>query len=235
MNDYNIFNNRTYMYSTAQPMYPFGFGLSYTSFSYANLSMTPSVLHPGDTLRATVDVTNDGKRSGDEISQLYIHDRDASVKVAAKQLKGFCRTTLKPGETKTVEFRMPYDELSFWDIKTHSFVVEPGEFDIMVGTSSADIRLSGSISAARALSHSDSPGPVKMISTNHRGQSDYRILFTTAGSHSIVLLRPDGRVIFKEKQSGSATSSFSKLTPGIYIVKITEYEKVNILKMVVGQ
>jgi beta-glucosidase len=235
MNDYNIFNNRTYMYFTGQPMYPFGFGLSYTSFSYANLTMTPSVLHPGDTLRTTVDITNVGKRAGDEILQLYIHDRVASVKVASKQLKGFCRTNLEPGETKTVEFRVPYDELSFWDIKTHSFVVEPGEFDIMVGASSADIRLSGVVTATGVSRPDNSQRLVKLISTNHRGQSNYRLMSNTAGPYNIALLRPDGKVIFEKRQVCSTNCPFPALTPGIYIVKITGFGKANFMKIVVGQ
>jgi beta-glucosidase len=122
------------------PLYPFGHGLSYTTFSYKNLKVAaaPTEQSKGDkdAQLVTVDVTNAGKRDGDEVVQLYLRDVVSSVTRPVKELKGFQRVTLKPGETKSVSFTIGRDALGFW--KTgKEFVVEPGKFDVTVGGSSA--------------------------------------------------------------------------------------------------
>ena len=90
-----------------------------------------------------VDVKNTGKREGDEVVQLYVRDVICRVKRPLKELRGFERISLNPGETKTVTFILPFDKLSFYDEKTHQFIVEPGTFEVMIGSSSEDIRLKG--------------------------------------------------------------------------------------------
>jgi beta-glucosidase len=127
--------NRTYAFSTRKPLYPFGYGLSYTTFQFANLRVEPSQIGLGGTARASVDITNTGSREGDEVPQLYIHQKIASVTRPVMQLKGFQRVTLKPGEKKTVEFTITPEMLSMLNVDMHE-VVEPGVFEIMVGPSS---------------------------------------------------------------------------------------------------
>lgn len=128
--------NRSYAFSTRQPLFPFGYGLSYTSFKFENLHVEPSRIYAGGTAKASVEVINTGDREGDEVPQLYIHQRVASVTRPVMELKGFQRITLKPGEKKTVEFTITPDALSLLDADMHK-VVEPGTFEIMVGPSSA--------------------------------------------------------------------------------------------------
>ena len=127
--------NRGYEFSTRQPLFPFGFGLSYTTFKFDNLKVEPQQIMQAGTARVSVDVTNTGAREGDEVPQLYIHPRVASVTQPVMQLKGFERVTLKPGEKRTVTFTVTPDTLSILNIDMHR-VVEPGVFDMMVGPSS---------------------------------------------------------------------------------------------------
>jgi len=124
--------------SKADCLFPFGFGLSYTKFSYGELSVTPATIAPGQTATVSVEVTNTGKRIGDEVIQFYLRDDVSSLVRPAKELKGFERVTLAPGETKTVSFPVGFEQLKFW--KDGQWVVEPGTFTLMIGSSSEDIR-----------------------------------------------------------------------------------------------
>jgi Glycosyl hydrolase family 3 C-terminal domain/Fibronectin type III-like domain/Complex I intermediate-associated protein 30 (CIA30) len=127
--------NRTYAFSTRKPLFPFGYGMSYTTFRFDNLRVEPAQIHAGGTAKVSVDVTNTGSRDGAEVPQLYIHQKVASVTRPVMQLKGFQRTTLKSGEKKIVEFTITPDMLSMLNRDMHR-VVEPGVFEIMVGPSS---------------------------------------------------------------------------------------------------
>jgi beta-glucosidase len=131
---------RGYLFSDKEPLFAFGYGLSYTTFKYANLRVTPEKTGPQGEANVTVDVTNTGKMAGDEIVQMYIRDDVGSVTRPVRELKGFARISLKPGETKTVEFEITPDKLSFLneDMKR---VVEPGMFTVMVGPSSRNDKL----------------------------------------------------------------------------------------------
>lgn len=152
ISDYDIRLGRTYMYNTTpqgtaiEPLYPFGFGLSYTQFSYGKMKIFSGKISPSDNLEISIEVTNSGIREGDEVVQLYIHDRKSSVKRPGKQLVGFDRISLKSGESKTVSFTIPAKDLAFWDVNTKSFVVEPGAFDVMIGSSSEEIMSTGRFS-----------------------------------------------------------------------------------------
>jgi beta-glucosidase len=131
-----------YFKSKAEPLWPFGHGLSYTSFKYSNLKLKPI---SSNSATATIDIVNTGKRTGDEVVQLYIQDEYSSVVRPAMELKRFKRITLKPGERKTVKFILEKDAFAFYDVKSRSWIVEPGTFTIMVGSSSRDIRATGSL------------------------------------------------------------------------------------------
>jgi beta-glucosidase len=124
-------------------LYPFGYGLSYTSFEYKNLKINTGAKAANSPIAVTVDVTNTGKLAGDEVVQLYIRDVLSSVTTYEKLLKGFERVHLAPGETKTLSFTIPPDELKLYN-RAMKFVLEPGEFSVMVGASSSDIRQNGS-------------------------------------------------------------------------------------------
>ncbi len=153
MMDYNIRHGRTYMYFKGEPLYPFGYGLSYTTFKYSNLKTSAETLAKDGTVTVSVDVENSGKAAGEEVVQLYVKDMvldtdlaPTSLKdVAHEQLRGFKRVALKPGEHKTVEIPLPAKLAAHWDMKQHAFVLEPHPIELRVGASSADIRLTKTI------------------------------------------------------------------------------------------
>jgi beta-glucosidase len=128
-------DNRSYEFSTRQPLFAFGSGLSYTTFKFDHLRVEPAKILPGGTATVSVDVANTGPREGDEVPQIYIHPRVSSVSQPVMQLKGFERITLKPGEKKTVQFRITPDMLSILNLDMHR-EVEPGVYDLLVGPSS---------------------------------------------------------------------------------------------------
>lgn len=128
---------RGYLFDEVSPLFAFGYGLSYTTFAINNVRLEKSKIKPNGSTRAFADVTNTGKREGAEVVQLYIRDDVSSVTRPVKELKGFQKITLLPGETKTVSFEIAPDSLAFYDINMR-YVVEPGEFSVMVGNSSRD-------------------------------------------------------------------------------------------------
>ncbi len=129
---------RGYLFADKTPLFPFGHGLSYTTFRYSNLKVSPEAIGAAGTAAASVDVTNTGSRAGEEVAQLYIRDLVSSVTRPVKELKGFERIALAPGETRTVRFAITPEALSFLN-QDMSRVVEPGEFEIMAGGSSATV------------------------------------------------------------------------------------------------
>jgi beta-glucosidase len=141
--EYDVSKGFTYMYIKGEPLFAFGHGLSYTQFKYSKMNISSPTINANGQITVSVDVKNTGKREGDEVVQLYIHDVECSVVRPVKELRGFQRISLKPGENKTVTITVPGEKLAFYDEKTHQFVVEPGTFDVLVGSSSADIRLQG--------------------------------------------------------------------------------------------
>jgi beta-glucosidase len=141
LDEYDISKGFTYMYVSGEPLYPFGHGLSYTRFTYSNLTVTPKQMAATGKVTIGVDVENTGQRTGDEVVQLYIHDLGHKGPRPAKELRGFTRIHVQPGEKRTATFTLPGEKLARYDVKTHTFVVEPGAIDILVGSSSQDIRL----------------------------------------------------------------------------------------------
>jgi beta-glucosidase len=132
-----------YVDMSADPLYPFGHGLSYTRFDYSGLRISPPSIRRAASVQVSVEVANGGNRAGEEVVQLYLNDPIATVSRPVQELKGFRKIALKPGEKKTVEFTLTPEDLSLLD-RNLERVVEPGEFRVMVGHSSADIRLKGS-------------------------------------------------------------------------------------------
>lgn len=135
--DHKPSRNRNYLFAGREPLFPFGFGLSYTQFRFDNVRLEPKTIPPGGNAKVWVDVTNTGNRAGDEVAQLYIHQRVASRTRPVKQLRGFKRVSLEPGQKITIEFPISPADLSLIDANMNR-VVEPGTFDIMVGPSSSE-------------------------------------------------------------------------------------------------
>ena len=148
--EYDVTRGFTYMYLKGEPLFPFGHGLSYTEFRYSNLRLSAKQIPADGKVTVSVDVQNVGKLAGDEVVQLYVHDVECRVLRPVKELRGFERISLAPGETKTVTLELPGDKLAFYDVKTHGFAVEPGMFDVLVGRSSADIRAKGQFEVTAA-------------------------------------------------------------------------------------
>ena len=145
MMDYDIRKGRTYLYFKGQPLYPFGFGLSYATFEYSNLRTSADSVNAAGEILVSVDVRNTGARSGDEVVQMYVKRLNSAVERPIKELRGFERIPLRPGETRTVQLRLKGADLTYWDSGKHSFVVEPGRLSIQLGASSADVRLEKAI------------------------------------------------------------------------------------------
>src|SRR2546423_12294337 len=129
---------RGYVFDTTQPLFPFGYGLSYTTFTYANLRVAPARIGPQERTTVSVDVTNTGTRGGDEGAQLYIRDVVSTATQPVKQLRGFRRVTLQPGETRAITFEIGPEQLAYHG-PGMTRVVEPGRFDVMVGGNSVDV------------------------------------------------------------------------------------------------
>jgi beta-glucosidase len=145
MMDYNIRHGRTYMYFRGEPLYPFGHGLSYASFRYSNLRMSAPVLKKDGAVTISLEVKNMGPRSGEDVVQLYVAHLKSKVERPIKELKGFQRVSLKPGETKTVRIPIRAEMLAYWDEHQNQWIVEEEPVSIMVGRSSADIQIKQTI------------------------------------------------------------------------------------------
>lgn len=141
MMDYDITHGRTYMYFKEKPLYPFGYGLSYTRFNYSGTTLNDRVIERGDTLRVCFNLKNSGDMNGDEVVQLYVSARKHTDKDPIKQLKAFQRISLRKGETKKVELTVPYTELQVWDEKQNRFILPDKEMTLEIEASSSDIRL----------------------------------------------------------------------------------------------
>ena len=145
MLDYDVRHGRTYRYSRNAPLYPFGFGLSFTRFSYSKLRTASPQLAADGSMDISFDLKNQGTRDGDEVAQLYVQLPDSKVPRPIQALQAFERVALTAGETKRVHLRLEARNLAYWDTAAHRFRVEQGRVRLLVGASSADIRLRGSV------------------------------------------------------------------------------------------
>jgi beta-glucosidase len=131
---------RYYEKKRVEPLFPFGFGLSYTSFAYANLRLGAETIGSDESLTVSLDVTNTGQQAGQEVVQLYVHDIASRLARPPKELKSFAKVALTPGETTTVTLTLDRQALAYWDDAQQAWVAEAGEFEVLVGSSSQDIR-----------------------------------------------------------------------------------------------
>jgi beta-glucosidase len=137
---------RGYEHNGTKPLFPFGYGLSYTTFAYRNLS----VARAGNSVAVAFDITNTGKREGDEVAQVYVGDKHANVPRPAKELKGFAKIHLRPGETRRVTVKLDRRSFSYYDVNLKQWHIDPGEFDILVGQSVEQIELRGKLALKEA-------------------------------------------------------------------------------------
>jgi beta-glucosidase len=140
LDEYDISQGFTYMFLRGPPLFAFGHGLSYTEFKYSGLRLSTQRLAADGQLTIILEIQNTGARAGDEVAQLYVRPIASRMKQPAKKLAGFQRFSLKPSEKKTVTFVLPAPNLGFWDETKHSFVVEPGSYEVSLGASSVDTR-----------------------------------------------------------------------------------------------
>jgi beta-glucosidase len=143
--DYNM-QGKTYRYFKDSPLYPFGYGLSYSTFKYSDIKINKSKIKADDAVEVSFKLTNTGKIDGDEVAQLYVRDVESTLPMAIKQLRGFQRVSLKAGQSQKVTFKLnPKEDMSYYDVRASEYAVEPGDFEIQIGASSADIRLKETI------------------------------------------------------------------------------------------
>ena len=225
-------------------LYPFGYGLSYTTFEYSDLKISPAIITPNQKAYVTCKVTNTGKRSGDEVIQLYVRDVLSSVTTYEKNLAGFERVHLKPGETKEITFPIDCKALELLNANMH-WVVEPGDFTLMLGASSTDIRLNGTLTvvepgqAPATNTHKDST-PVSAstnadtvdnvidnnLTTFWEGNKGDYITFTLQNGAKI-----DGVSIAFSRENGLETDFEIQLSSGggqfltVYSGTVKEYNK----------
>jgi beta-glucosidase len=129
------------MYLQGEPLFPFGHGLSYSSFKYSNLRIDKSQLRSGGVIQALIDITNTGKHDGSDVVQLYTRVLQSKVTRPKHELKGFKRVSLKAGETKKISIEVLVDRLAYFDEKKNRFIVEAGDYELQIGSSSKEIQL----------------------------------------------------------------------------------------------
>lgn len=175
---------RYYDTKNVEPLFPFGFGLSYTTFDFSNLSVSPEVIDHPDTILVSFDVTNTGGVAGAEVAQLYVHQDVTPVERPEKELKGFSKVFLNPGETKTVVLKLDSTSFSYYKAGKDAFGYDPGKFEIRVGASSKDIRLTGSLTL-RSNDHTN-PEIVSLSPANNSTDAQALNTFTITFSEPVV-------------------------------------------------
>jgi hypothetical protein len=214
MNDYNIKNNRTYMYFKGTPLYPFGYGLSYTTFTYSNINLNSNNLNYGDSILVSADIKNTGTIAGNEVAQMYVHIVAPANKRPIKELKGFSSIHLQPGETGNVSFKLKHDALSYYDVNSKTFIVEDGKVDILIGASSQDIRLDTQINvtgATVAQTYRQDPFAITRAEYFENKSASVRIAVCSGGGLCIDSLINNSYVAFKNFNFTQEAKQFNVL------------------------
>jgi beta-glucosidase len=145
---------RGYEKNHIQPLFPFGFGLSYTTFQYSGIKITPAVFDGTQPVKVSFTVTNTGKRAGAEIAQLYVGETNPSVPRPLKELKGFDKVHLQPGQSQTITLQLNQRSFAFFNTNKHLWDARPGVYNVSVGASSQDIRLTGQVTVTTDITSS---------------------------------------------------------------------------------
>lgn len=206
--DYDIIKGkRTYQYFDGKPLYPFGYGLTYTSFHYTNLEISQSEISSDGKFEICVQVENNGPVASDEVVQLYVRDDQSRVTRPIKELKGFKRIHLNPGQMETVRFELAASDLAFWDVTRNQYCVESGTFTIMIGQSSEDIKLSD-----RIIVHGEEiPSRNLLVVTKAENYDDYEGIYLDESKEGFTCVRPvsDGSwIAFHDVDFGEGVSTF---------------------------
>jgi beta-glucosidase len=203
------------------PLFPFGYGLSYTSFEMSNLTLSSSSIEGDQWVSVSVDVENTGSRAGDEVVQLYVSDKQASATMVPKQLKGFDRVSLQPGESKTVTMRLGPDELCFYDVDTRKNTVEAGDFVLRVGPRSDSLPLRAELTVTGSYvlpdeGVTDEGATVRMASPHREVPRRSSSGALPRGRLRVHDLR--GHVFDMSNPAADPRAFMSTLPPGVYIV-----------------
>jgi beta-glucosidase len=152
---------RGYEHNGKKPLFPFGYGLSYTSFAYSNLSVVTGITKGGSNsfwfTEVAFDVTNTGKREGAEVAQVYVADKHSKLQRPAKELKGFVKVNLKPGEKRRIKLMLDERALSYYDVDSKQWHADPGQFEVLVGNSSDSIQIQGRLTLAKPATSAGIP------------------------------------------------------------------------------
>ena len=232
MMDYDIRDGRTYMYSTGVPQYPFGYGLSYTTFGYANLQTSGGVMDAKNGLTVSFQLTNTGKVAGEEVAQLYVKHLNSAVSRPIKELRNFQRVALNAGATTTVSMSLSGSDIAYWDSVDATWYAECDNIQIQIGASSADIRLDTTLAVINC-------GPITMTSVRNplpgrsivksavsalsavqivrRGQTAVDLLFHLNAAAANVDLRVyslNGRLIANLRRENLSAGTYNVALPG---------------------
>jgi hypothetical protein len=233
MLDFDISHNRTYWYFNKTPLYPFGYGLSYTTFSMNILSASPSTITPGDTARVAVAVTNTGSTTGDAVVQLYIRNGDPAA--PRKRLKGFKRVSLSPGEQTIITFPLPFGAFASWDIGRQAFATENGSWNIDIGASSSDSAATVMVTTSGGIDKSAAPVLGRM-SVGAAQRSAYSLALTETAAWQATIIRSDGKVVRSLSGYGPSVIDFHPPARGLYFLSVKgTYHAPRILKIVVDR
>jgi hypothetical protein len=236
MMDYNIRNGRTYMYFKGTPLYPFGYGLSYTTFTYSNLTTSADALDANGSIAVSVDVTNSGTKDGEEVVQMYAQHVTSTVARPILELKGFTREAIPAGTKKTVTMVLKGRNLAYWDSTKTSFVVESNQVKLMIGASSADIRLNKTITVNGGnitdivgnpqkdnIAWSTAPRIVQAALRNHGASTEISMTLAAQASVDVGVYSLNGSLVGRVKKNNVAQGDHdfdlgTRAAPGLYMI-----------------
>jgi hypothetical protein len=197
MSDYNIRNGRTYLYFGGTPLYPFGYGLSYTTFGYADLVSSSASFDAQAGISISAAISNTGNIAGEEVVQLYVRHLNSKVDRPLKELRGFKRIALEPGESKTVTMTLAPRYCAYWDSANTTWVVENDDIEIQVGSSSADIRLKDTFAVVNG-------GPIEMSSVENPYLSNPAVSRCMPALLGVQMIKKGASTILVFRMTGSA-------------------------------
>ncbi|WP_339154301.1 glycoside hydrolase family 3 C-terminal domain-containing protein [Actinomadura luteofluorescens] len=212
--DYDIIkSDRTYQYYKGKPLYPFGHGLSYTTFRYGQPRLSARSVRRDGTVTVTVPVTNTGGKAGDEVVQLYTHQRESRVKQPVKRLRAFARVHAAPGQTVTAELRLNASDLAVWDVTRGRWAVEKSKHDLLIGSSSTDVRRRAVLDVrGETIPARDLAEPTR--AADFDDQSGVRLVDETKASGDAVTGAPGSWLKFADAALGSSTGRITARVAG---------------------